>query len=177
MLAILLLLPFALLRILGQPVARLASLSYKRRFGEVYAHTRRDQAYARGLFYPLFLLHRYFFLLVVFAGSFSGVLQAFLMILATSFFIHYVWRWRAFRSRFDLRLNLFSSMCLLLLYIFCFVFSVFNTSTLGLLFIGLVLFLFAANILAIVLHKLYVCHLSCKKRRARKRYLERLRKF
>ncbi len=177
MLTILLILPFTLLHIVGETPDRLASPTYKNRFGEIYEHTNRDKSYTRGLFYPLFLMHRYFFIFIIFACSFSGMLQVILMIVATSLFIYYLVQWRPFRSRFDFWLNLFSSVCLVVLYIFCLIFSILSSSTLGFLFIGLVLFLFVVNILAIIIHKLYSCHLSCKKKRDHKRYLERLKKF
>ena len=138
----------------------------------------------RGLYYPLFLLHRYFFVFLVFTVDSFGPCQAFLMVCATALFLYYLVQWRPFRSSFDFALNIFSSIVLLLLYLFCLLFSILSPrsslslrATLGFIFIVLVLVLFVVNVLAILLSKLVACVRACKARRERGLLRKRQERF
>ena len=128
-LLILLMLPFIILHILGVPPDTLTNKAYKDKFGEIYENTQRSQSYTRGLFYPLFLMHRYFLIFIVFAAESVGPGQACLMIVATGFFLYYLVQWKPFNSSVDFALNILSTILLIVLYLFCLMFSIFSDST------------------------------------------------
>lgn len=175
-LSILLMLPFFLLDILGVPPHKLQQRQYKAKYGEIFLNTHRPKSYSRGLFYPLFLLHRYFCVFIVFTASQSGVGQVCLMVLATSLFFYYLLQWKPFPSKIDFALNLFNTLVLILLYLFCLVFSISSAKSsfsLGFAFIFIVLFLFLLNVAVILLSKICSCVLECRRRKQRHREREK----
>ena len=168
-------LPFTILHILGAPREWLVQKDYKEKFGSIYQNTERTKSYKRGLYYPLFLMHRYFFIFVVFTMESAGPLQAGLMVFATGFFLYYLIQWRPFSSQVDFCLNILGTICLIWLYLFCLLFSILShrssagfRTVLGYIFIILVLFLFVVNILTIIVSKIVGCFQTCRKRRQRR---------
>ena len=129
-------------------------------------------------------MHRYFFIFIVFTLESAGPLQAGLMVFATGFFLYYLIQWRPFSSQVDFCLNILSTACLIVLYLFCLLFSIFSPrsssgfrSMLGYVFIVLVLVLFVVNVLTIIISKIVGCIQTCRKRRQRRLYKERLKLF
>ncbi len=67
-LAVLVLLPFLLLKVVCVPTRTLRHPAYLARFGQIYADSAVLKNPSRGVFYPLLILHRYFFLGLLFAA-------------------------------------------------------------------------------------------------------------
>ena len=171
-LVLLLLLPSIILHILGSPRDRLSDPGYKDKYGEVYEHTYRTKKYTRGLFYPLFLLHRYVFIFTVFALSVFGLVQVSLMIIATFVFLFYLFKLKPFKGKLDHLLNIVATIILLILYLTCLCFGCLDPTRysrvrnyLGFTFIALALFLFFFCVIAIVIFQLANC---CKKYKEKK---------
>lgn len=146
--------------------------------------TQRSKGYTRGLFYPLFLLHRYFFILVVFLFSFSGALQSSLMLLSTALFLSYILKCRPLKQRHHQCLAVLSTLLLLYSYSQCLLFSLLPQSsfptlraTLGLLFIGVVLLFFFLTLVVILVFQLKTCKKQCRDKKLRKIYQTRLEDF
>ena len=76
-----------------------------------------------GFYYTIFLLHRYFFIAIIFSASYSGRLQSSLMILATSLVLAFLVKWRPFSLRLDRFLNILAIVVLVILYCLCLVMS------------------------------------------------------
>lgn len=143
----------------------------------MYKNTRLSESYERGLYYPVFLLHRYFFIFIVFALEQTGPCQASLMIVSTTLFLLYLLRWRPFSSRLDMALTSLSTVVLIVLYLFCLLFAFLSRESsielrlaLGLVFIALVLLLFAANVLIILLSKVVGCIRKCRSRKQPRKF-------
>lgn len=97
------------------------------------------------------------------------------MVFTTSLFLLYLVEKQPFISQVDFSLNIFSTALLVLLYVMCFLFSIQSTElflsrrlSFGYFFISLVLLLFLVNVVIIVIFKLTLCFLFCKKRTKQK---------
>ena len=183
-LSILLMLPFAILHIIGATPSTLEEQIYIRKYGTLYVDTNRSSAYSRGLYYPLFLLHRYLFITTVFMLPFSGLLQSCAMLLSTALFLYYVIKWKPLKMPHDQCLTIFSSLVLLLLYSLGLVFCLLDQSSypllrsiLGYLFIGIVLLLFLVNVSVIICFKISKCREHCKNKKLGKIYADKLQDF
>ena len=102
----------------------------------------------------------------------SGPLQSLLMIISTTFFLLYLLRWKPFTSCVDFTINVVSTVVLIVLYFFCFLFSLLQQEDhstgrlyLGYGFIMLVVLLFAFTVLTIIVSKIIECIMLCQKRR------------
>lgn len=134
------------------------------------------------IYYPLFLMHRYFFIVIIFTAGYFGPVQAFLMIIITSFLLYYLVLWKPFVSKVDLALHILNTFILILLYLFCLLFSIFSPksseklrTTLGLIFIFTVLALFVINFLTIIIFKIVGLVVSCKKHKEKQLHQDRLK--
>ena len=125
-------------------------------------------------------MHRLFFIFVVFSAESLGWLQAALLMLITVLFLVYLARARPFTSSVDFFLNLISCLALVLLYLLSLLFSLLPLESLslrlalGYFFIALVVLLFVLSVLTILLSKMHLFVLHCRRRKERK--LLRLRK-
>ena len=162
---------------------KLSSKKFKSKYGEVYKNTHAARGISSGAFYSLFLLHRFFFIFTVFTGYHFGPLQAFLMVIAASFFLYYLIQWKPFLSAIDSVLTTLSTIVLIILYLFCLLFSVLSPqhfptlrTTLGYIFIIIVLALFAINFFTILFSTLVKCIITCSKRKRRRLYPERTKR-
>ena len=178
---VLVMLPFVILRIIGATPSTLSEKGYAEKYGTLYVDTHRSSEYSRGLFYPLFLLHRYLFIVTVFLFTCSGPLQSCVMLLCTSLFLYYIIKWKPLKAAHDQCLTIFSAGVLLLLYslglVFCFLDqSSFPElrSNLGFFFIGAVLVLFLVNVFVIICFKIVSCKKHCRDKRLKKVYQDRL---
>ena len=123
MLFTILLLPFILLHILTVTPDTLTNSQYKQKFGEVYKDLDYPSNYVAGFYYPIFLLHRSFFVATVFRAFFSGRLQCCLMSGATSLLLVFLVKWKPFSLKLDRFLNILAAIILVILYSFCLVLS------------------------------------------------------
>lgn len=121
-LILLFLLPFLILRILSVQPSTFADRLYKLKYGSMYVHSARTQDYARGIYYPILLMHRYFFLLLYFSTSF-GLLQALLMVLSTLAVLLYLIFFKPFKSKFDIVFSILNTAELFIVYAACCIFS------------------------------------------------------
>ena len=128
--------------------------------------------YLSGFYYPIFLLHRYFFICIIFGAFFSGRLQCCLMIGATIFFLVFLIKWKPFLLRLDRFLNILATIILIILYCFCLLFSFLDRSrymserrVIGYVFIGLVLGFFIFTCLVVSISKVH----ACRKHKAEKK--------
>ena len=178
--SILIALPFTVLHIIGVSKYTLREKAYRDKYGEMYIESRREENYSRGLYYPLFLMHRYFFVFIVFTLDY-GLPQALVMLLATVLFLFYLFRWLPFRSTFDQFLNIFSTIILAVLYAFCVLFSftlpLEIRESLGLAFLFSVLLLFLINLTLILVNKIITFRDACRARKFRKEAAKRLERF
>ena len=178
-----LLLPSAILHLIGAPIEVLEDKRYQKKYGEVYENLNRSKSYTRSIFYPLFLLHRYLFIFLVFALPFSGISQASLMIFGTIIFVHYLIKFSPFKDRVDQFLNIFSTLILFVLYGFCLVFALVPVSyqqireIIGYVFISLIVILFLVNVLTIIIDKIVSCVKERKNRFKRKKDRIKLREL
>lgn len=121
--AILLLLPFLILRILSARPSTFVEPLYKLKYGSMYVHSGRSEDYSRGIYYPILLMHRYFFILLYFCVS-NGLLQALLMVGSTLLVLMYLILYKPFKTRFDIIFSILNTAELFLVYgaccIFCF---------------------------------------------------------
>lgn len=83
------------------------------------------------------------------------------MLAGSVFILFYLIKFSPFILGVDQFLNIFSTLILALLYLFCFLFSLLPPSSLleilGYVFVGLVVFLFAVNVLTIIISKIKSC--------------------
>lgn len=123
-LSLLILLPFLILRIVSVKGSTLATPQYRRKYGAIYSHTARLKNYSKGIYYPLVLMHRYFFLLVIFSSNIYGLLQAILMCLSTLLLLMYLILFKPFNTSFDVIFTIINTSELFLVFgtcaIFCF---------------------------------------------------------
>ena len=120
--------------------------------------------YVAGFYYPVFILHRFFFIAIVFGVSFSGHLQCSFMIAATSLFLVFLVKCKPFSLELDRFLNIFATVILIILYFFCFVLALLDESSylkerevIGYFFISLVLLFFTFTSVLILVSKVRLC--------------------
>lgn len=167
-------LPFVILHILSAPPSTLEKQNYKQKFGEVYKDLDYT-TYTAGFYYPIFLLHRYFFISLIFGAFFSGRLQCCLMIGATSFFLAFLIKWKPFPLRLDHFLNIFATIILITLYFICLILSFMNQSSfkkerdiIGYIFISLVIGFFVFACLLVFISKVKTCANKSKQKESMK---------
>lgn len=109
---------------------------------------------------------------LIFGAFFSGRLQCCLMIIATLLFLAFLIKWKPFSLKLDSFLNILATFILIVLYVFCLVFSFldevsFQTERriIGYVFIALVLGFFVFTCLLVFISKVRECVNKSKKRK------------
>ena len=120
-LCLFILLPFLIIRIISVQPSILSSKQYKRKYGTIYWYSGRLSDYSRGIYYPLLLMHQYFFIFVCFFIR-NPVHQVMLMLLSSLFLFLYLYRCRPFATKFDLVFFIINIWELILVFGLCFLF-------------------------------------------------------